>query len=76
MILTASHDKSFIRFLIVFERDPILALKEVKVAERVACCRDSSLIVGLGVETQRVLQITERLVGMPLFQECSAATER
>ena len=59
----------------MFERDLVLPLNQIEIAERVTRGRDAALIVGLRVKIQSGLQIIQRLIGMSLLEQTAAGGE-
>ncbi len=56
----------------MFERNFVLALKQIEIAERVTRGRDAALIVCLRVQSQSGLQMIQSLIGMSLLEQTAA----
>ena len=54
----------------------VLPLNQVEIPEGVLTRSNSPRVVGLGIQVKSRFKIAERLIGMALFKECPATTER
>jgi hypothetical protein len=60
----------------MIERDTVLTLDQIEIAKRIFRCSDATLIVRLGVQLKRRSQIPNRLIGVPLLEQRTAARQR
>src|SRR6185295_19774505 len=70
------HQKTIQSFLIMIERDLILPLSHIKIAQLIMSGRHTTVVFGRGVKIERIAQLYERLIRLPALEQTSAFVQR